>query len=205
MVKIVFLGPPGGGKGSQAQRIAPALGIPHISTGDMLRSAMREGTELGVKAKSIIEAGGLVPDDLMIDLIRERIAQPDCEKGYLLDGFPRTIAQAEAFDALENLTHVFNIYVEDRVILDRLTGRRVCVDGHTTHLRQLAKGKCPMCGKDVLQREDDKPETVKVRLSVYEEQTAPLIGHYRAKGILHDIDGDGPMENAQNAILKVLS
>lgn len=205
MLKIVFLGPPGGGKGSQAQRLAPVLGIPHISTGDMLRQAIAKGTELGLKAKAIIDAGELVPDDVMIALIRERIAQSDCQKGYMLDGFPRTLVQAEEFDAVEALTHVFNIYVGEDVILDRLTGRRVCINGHTTHESQLVGGRCPVCGGSVLQRDDDKPETVLNRLAVYERQTAPLIEHYRAKGILHDIDGDGPYENAQGAILKVLT
>jgi adenylate kinase len=205
MVKVVFLGPPGGGKGSQAQRIAPALGIPHISTGAMLRQAIADGTEMGLKAKAIVESGALVPDDVMIGLIKERIAQSDCAGGYLLDGFPRTIAQAQAFDAVEALTHVFNIDVPEDVILQRLTGRRTCTNGHTTHLNQMTDGKCPVCGAEVTQRDDDKPETVKNRLTVYQAQTAPLIDHYKALGILCDIDGDGPYETVEGQIMKVLS
>jgi len=205
MLKIVFLGPPGGGKGSQAQRISPVLGVPHISTGDMLRSAIAQGTELGLRAKAIIDAGELVPDAVMIELIKERIAASDCQNGYILDGFPRTIAQAEAFDAVESLTHVVNIFVDDEVILDRLTGRRVCVDGHTTHIKQLVDGKCQFCGKEVSQRKDDKPETVQNRLTVYSKQTAPLIDHYQKQRILHDIDGDDSYEAIQEAIMKVLS
>lgn len=204
MLKIVFLGPPGGGKGSQAQRIAPELGIPHISTGDMLRTAIREGTPVGLEAKAIVDRGELVPDDVMLRLVKERIAQPDCQNGYILDGFPRTLAQAKALDQIETLTHAINLGVADEVIVSRLTGRRVCANGHTTHINQLVGDKCPTCSEAVTQRDDDKPETVRRRLAVYAEQTAPLIGHYRQQGILHDIDGAVSIDEVRAAILKVL-
>ncbi len=204
-MRIVMLGPPGGGKGSQAQRLAPDLGVPHISTGDMLRTAIREGTPVGLAAKAIIDRGELVPDDVMLDIIKERFAQADCQKGFILDGFPRTIAQADALEGLRPVTHVINLIVSDDVIVKRLSGRRSCKNNHTSHISWMDDpDKCPVCGEAVFQRDDDKPETVKNRLEVYRKNTAPLIGYYRDKGILRDIEGDVTVEEANRAIHEAL-
>lgn len=205
MLKVVFLGPPGGGKGSQAQRIAPELGLAHISTGDMLRQAIREATPVGLAAKAIIDRGELVSDDVMLDLVKERITQKDCENGYILDGFPRTLPQAHALDEIVSLTHVMNLAVADDEIINRLSCRRMCQSGHTTPLADLNGGKCPVCGGEVMQRDDDQPETVKKRLVVYAQQTAPLINYYRGKGILHDINGAQSINEVRMSILQVLA
>jgi len=205
-MNIIFLGPPGAGKGTQAQRICEALNIPQISTGDILRRAMKEGTETGKKAKSYIDAGQLVPDDVIIDIVKERLAMDDCGNGYILDGFPRTVPQAEALDTFATIDSVVELDVADQVLVDRLSGRRVCLKcGATYHVSMLnGKTTCDKCGEELIQRDDDKAETVLNRLKVYQEQTAPLIGYYDQKGLLHKVDGAQGLENTFTAIMKVL-
>jgi len=205
-MNIIFLGPPGAGKGTQAQKICDALKIPQISTGDILRRAMKDGTETGKKAKSYIDAGQLVPDEVIIDIVKERLAMEDCKAGYILDGFPRTVPQAEALDTFATIDSVIELDVADQVLVDRLSGRRVCLKcGATYHLSMLnGKTTCDKCGEELIQRDDDKAETVLNRLKVYQEQTAPLIGYYDQKGLLHKVDGALGLENTFTAIMKVL-
>ena len=187
-MNIIFLGPPGAGKGTQAQRICDALKIPQISTGDILRRAMKEGTETGLKAKSFIDAGQLVPDDVIIDIVKERLQMDDCKAGYILDGFPRTVPQAEALDTFATIDCVIELDVADQVLVDRLSGRRVFLK----------------CGDELVQRNDDKAETVLNRLEVYHAQTAPLIGYYEKKNLLRKVDGAQGLENTFAAIMKEL-
>ncbi|MBR3099522.1 MAG: adenylate kinase [Clostridia bacterium] len=205
-MNIIFLGPPGAGKGTQAQKICAALNIPQISTGDILRRAMKDGTETGLKAKSYIEAGKLVPDEVIIDIVKERLAMDDCRNGYILDGFPRTVPQAEALDTIAKIDHVIELAVDDQVLVERLSGRRVCVKcGATYHLSMLGgKTNCAVCGEELIQRKDDSAETVLARLEVYHAQTAPLIGYYEKKGLLQRIDGAQGMDNTYAAILNAL-
>ena len=205
-MNIIFLGPPGAGKGTQAQRICDALKIPQISTGDILRRAMKEGTETGLKAKSFIDAGKLVPDDVIIDIVKERLAMDDCKDGYILDGFPRTVPQAEALDTFAVIDSVIELAVDDQVLVDRLSGRRVCLKcGATYHVSMLnGKTTCDKCGEELVQRDDDRAETVLNRLKVYHEQTAPLIGYYEKKGLLHAVAGDQGIDGTFNAIMAEL-
>jgi len=205
-MNIIFLGPPGAGKGTQAQKICSALNIPQISTGDILRRAMKEGTETGLKAKSFIDAGQLVPDEVIIDIVKERLQMDDCQNGYILDGFPRTVPQAEALDTFATIDSVIELDVADQVLVDRLSGRRVCVKcGATYHLSMLGgETRCSVCGEELIQRNDDRAETVLARLKVYHDQTAPLIGYYEAKGLLKKIDGAQGLENTYQAILREL-
>ena len=205
-MNIIFLGPPGAGKGTQAQMICDSLKIPQISTGDILRRAMKEGTETGLKAKSYIDAGKLVPDGVIIDIVKERLAMDDCRGGYILDGFPRTVPQAEALDGFAVIDSVIELDVADQVLVDRLSGRRVCLKcGATYHVSMLeGKTTCDKCGETLIQRDDDKPETVLNRLKVYHEQTAPVSGHYEKKGLLKKVDGAQGLENTFAAIMKAL-
>ena len=205
-MNIIFLGPPGAGKGTQAQRICAALNIPQISTGDILRRAMKEGTETGLKAKSYIDAGQLVPDEVIIDIVKERLAMEDCRGGYILDGFPRTVPQAEALDTFAKIDSVIELAVDDQVLVNRRSGRRVCVKcGATYHLSMLnGATTCAACGEELIQRNDDKAETVLNRLKVYHDQTAPLIGYYEKKGLLRKVDGDQGVDSTFEAIMKAL-
>jgi len=190
-MKIVFLGPPGAGKGTQAVRVCAHMGIPQISTGDILRRAMQEGTETGAKAKAFVDAGQLVPDELVIAIVAERLREPDCLGGYILDGFPRTVAQAEALEKIASLDAVVNISIADEQLIARLSGRRACPGcGGTYHVDMLGgRANCEACGAGLVQRDDDKPETVQNRLAVYHKQTKPLIDFYAARGLLQTIDG----------------
>ena len=204
-MNVIFLGPPGAGKGTQAVRVCERLGIPQISTGDILRRAMREQTPTGLAAKSYIDKGLLVPDSVVIDIVRERLAQEDCAGGYLLDGFPRTVPQAEALAQFAHIDAVIDIDVSDEKLIERLSGRRVCpACGGTYHVSHLKGDTCEKCGGKLIQRDDDKAETVLSRLSVYHAQTAPLIDYYEAKGLLRRVDGAQPMDDCFSAILSAL-
>ena len=203
---VIFLGPPGAGKGTQAQKVCAYLGIPQISTGDILRRAIKEGTETGKKAKAFIDAGKLVPDDVVIAIVDERLKEPDCAKGYILDGFPRTVPQAEALKGIATIDTVVNLDVPDEALVKRLSGRRVCLKcGATYHISHLdGKTSCAACGEPLIQRDDDKAETVQSRLQVYHQQTAPLVAYYQREGTLHTILGTGGMEDTFQTILKTL-
>ena len=204
-MKIVMLGAPGAGKGTQAAMIAEEFKVPHISTGDILRRNMKEGTPLGLKAKAFVESGGLVPDEVVIGLVEDRLSQEDCKNGYILDGFPRTIAQAEALDKVARIDLAINIDVPFETIIDRLGGRRVCVCGETYHVSMLnGETTCKRCGKELFIRDDDKPETVKNRLKVYSDQTQPLIDYYRSQNKVVDIKANGTKEEIFADIKKVL-
>lgn len=198
-LNLILMGLPGAGKGTQAEKIVEKYNIPHISTGDMFRLAIKEGTELGKEAKSYMDKGELVPDEVTIGIVRERLSKPDCEKGFLLDGFPRTIAQAEALENLlndmdESLDYVLHIDVPQDQLVERLTGRRICPTcGATYHVvfnPPKEEGKCDHDGSELIQREDDQPETVKKRLEVNVEQTQPLLHFYQDKGYLVSFEGD---------------
>ena len=204
-MNVIFLGPPGAGKGTQAVRVCERLGIPQISTGDILRRAMREQTPTGLAAKSYIDKGLLVPDSVVIDIVRERLAQEDCAGGYLLDGFPRTVPQAEALARFAQIDAVIDIDVSDEKLIERLSGRRVCpACGGTYHISHLKGDTCEKCGGKLIQRDDDKAETVLSRLSVYHAQTEPLIDFYTQRGLLRRVDGAQPMDDCYAAILGAL-
>ena len=205
-MKLIFLGPPGAGKGTQATGVSTSLNVPHISTGDMFRAAIKNETPTGLKAKSYMDKGQLVPDSVVIDMVRERLAMDDCKGGYLLDGFPRTVEQAKALDEISTPDAVINIEEPDEKLMSRLTGRRVCGKCQGTfHITKLANEKtCPVCGADLIHRDDDKPETISNRLRVYHEQTAPLIGYYQGNGKLRTVDGDNRPEDVLKAILASL-
>ena len=212
-MKIIMLGAPGAGKGTQAKMIASKYQIPHISTGDIFRANIKNGTDLGKKAKEYMDQGLLVPDELTCDLVMDRIQQDDCVNGFVLDGFPRTIPQAEALDAAlekigQHMDYAIDVDVPDDNIVNRMSGRRACLDcGATYHVVSLppkTEGKCDHCGSDLVLREDDKPETVQKRLSVYHDQTQPLIDYYKNQGILKSVDGTQPMEAVFTAITDIL-
>ena len=190
-MKLIFLGPPGAGKGTQAEKISELYGIAHISTGDMLRSQMREGTPLGAEAKGYIDRGELVPDELIVAMVAERIKEEDCANGFLLDGFPRTVSQAEALNGISDIDMVIDIAVPAERILERIGGRRMCSGcGAGYHTSSYHKDTCEKCGASLYIRDDDRPETVKHRITVYERQTKPLIDYYREKGNLSRVNGD---------------
>jgi len=205
MKNLVFLGPPGAGKGTQAARISARLGLPHISTGDILRAAIKEGTEIGLKAKSYMDAGNLVPDEVVIGIVEERIAKPDCAQGYILDGFPRTLPQAQALSKITNITKAVNIAVEDELLVKRLSGRRVCpACGLTTHVNTYDGANCPTCGAALIQRADDNETTIRNRLSVYNSQTQPLIDFYQNLGLLENVDGYQDIDLVTEAVVKAI-
>lgn len=212
-MKIVMLGAPGAGKGTQAKKISEKYSIPHISTGDIFRANIKENTELGQKAKTYMDKGLLVPDELVVDLVVDRLSQDDAKKGYVLDGFPRTIPQAKALDEAlekigEKLDYAINVDVPDENIVCRMSGRRACVScGGTYHIKYnptKTEGVCDACGGELVLRDDDKPETVKKRLDVYHEQTQPLIDYYKESGVLKDVDGTVDLEDVFAAIVSIL-
>ena len=212
-MKIIMLGAPGAGKGTQADKICAKYNIPHISTGDIFRANIKNNTELGQKAKSYMDKGELVPDELVVDLVVDRIKADDCTNGYVLDGFPRTIPQAEALDAAlaainDKVDYAINVEVPDENIINRMSGRRACVacgaTYHIVHIPTKVEGVCDKCGAELILRDDDKPETVKNRLNVYHEQTQPLIDYYTAKNVLHEVDGTKAMEDVFSSIVSIL-
>lgn len=205
-MNVIFLGPPGAGKGTQAVRVCERLGIPQISTGDILRRAIKNQTATGLAAKSYIDKGELVPDSVVIDIVRERLASEDCKNGYLLDGFPRTVPQAEALAGFADIDAVIDIEVSDEKLTERLSGRRVCLAcGGSYHVSILnGATTCAKCGEKLIQREDDRAETVLSRLAVYHAQTAPLIDFYAQRGLLKAVDGAQPMDECYGAIMSAL-
>ena len=206
-MRLMFVGPPGAGKGTQAVRVAAKCGIPHISTGDMLREEIKNGTELGKKAKAFIDSGDLVPDDVIIEMVKHRIQKSDAENGFLLDGFPRTRAQAEALEDFTSLDAVINIYVPADKLIHRLCGRRTCdACGATYHESMLEnRAVCPKCSGELYVRDDDAEEIVKQRIEVYKEKTQPLIDYYTQKGILHDVVGSGGIDTITETIMAVIN
>ena len=212
-MKIIMLGAPGAGKGTQAKKIADKYQIPHISTGDIFRANIKNGTELGLKAKTYMDQGLLVPDELVVDLVVDRLAQEDCVNGCVLDGFPRTIPQAECLDAAlaakgEAIDYAVDVDVPDENIINRMSGRRACVacgaTYHIVHIPTKVEGVCDRCGESLILRDDDKPETVKKRLDVYHAQTQPLIDYYTSKNVLKTVDGTQDMEAVFQAIVDIL-
>ena len=212
-MKIIMLGAPGAGKGTQAKKIADKYQVPHISTGDIFRANIKNGTELGMKAKTYMDQGLLVPDELVVDLVVDRLAQEDCVNGCVLDGFPRTIPQAECLDAAlaakgEAIDYAIDVDVPDENIINRMSGRRACVacgaTYHIVHIPTKVEGVCDRCGESLILRDDDKPETVKKRLDVYHAQTQPLIDYYTSKNVLKSVDGTQDMEAVFQAIVDIL-
>ncbi|WP_343208541.1 adenylate kinase [Anaerolentibacter hominis] len=212
-MKIVMLGAPGAGKGTQAKMIVKKYSIPQISTGDIFRANIKNGTELGKKAKTYMDQGALVPDELVVDLVMDRLKQDDCANGFVLDGFPRTIPQAEALDAAlaksgDKLDYAVDVEVPDESIIHRMSGRRTCIScGGTFHIKYNPtnkEGVCDICGGETVLRDDDKPETVKKRLEVYHAQTQPLIDYYKKQNILAEIDGTKDMDDVFSAITAIL-
>ena len=212
-MKIIMLGAPGAGKGTQAKMIADKYGVPHISTGDIFRANIKNGTELGMEAKKYMDQGLLVPDELTVRILLDRVAQDDCKNGYVLDGFPRTIPQAEVLDSEltklgDHIDYAINVDVPDENIVKRMSGRRACLTcGATYHIEHVPpkkEGICDVCGSELVLRDDDKPETVKNHLNVYHEQTQPLIDFYTEKGVLKTVDGTVPMEEVFAAITAIL-
>ena len=213
-MNIILLGPPGCGKGTQAKILIDTYHIPQISTGDILREAIKKGSPLGIEAKTYMEQGSLVPDQLVIGIIEERLQQADCARGFILDGFPRTVAQAEALDSTLSkaglkLKYVFNIEVVNEELIKRLTGRRVCrkcgESFHITFNPPEKEGLCDSCGGELYQRDDDREETIRNRLKVYQAQTAPLITFYEEKDILHSVDGVGSIEEIKERLLNIFN
>lgn len=212
-MKIIMLGAPGAGKGTQAKKIAEQYKIPHISTGDIFRANIKNGTKLGKKAKTYMDQGLLVPDELVVDLIMDRFQDEDCKNGYVLDGFPRTIPQAESLDAAlvkqgESIDYAINVEVPDENIVNRMSGRRACVSCgatyHIVHIPSKKDGICDQCGNELILRDDDKQETVQKRLNVYHDQTQPLIEYYTKKGFLVEVDGTMSMEEVFQTISQIL-
>ena len=212
-MKIIMLGAPGAGKGTQAKMIAEKYGVPHVSTGDIFRANIKNGTQLGMEAKKYMDQGLLVPDELTVKILLDRVAKEDCKNGYVLDGFPRTIPQAEVLDKAlteinDKIDYAINVDVPDENIIKRMGGRRACLScGATYHIEHIPpkqEGICDVCGKELVLRDDDRPETVKNRLDVYHKQTQPLIDFYEAKGILRSVDGTVDMKDVFAAIVAIL-
>jgi adenylate kinase len=214
-MRIVLLGGPGSGKGTQAKMLIDKLGVPQISTGDIFRAALKEGTPMGLKAKTYMDKGELVPDDVVIGVVEERLTKPDLDKGYMLDGFPRTLAQAEALDKIlknqtKSIDHAILVDVPDEELVARLSGRRTCRNSecgamfHVMFNPPKVEGKCDKCGSELYQRDDDSEATIRERLTVYNNQTAPLINYYDNKGLLRRVKGVGPIQEIFAAIQKVL-
>ncbi len=212
-MKIIMLGAPGAGKGTQAKMIADKYSVPHISTGDIFRANIKNGTALGMEAKTYMDAGKLVPDELTVKILLDRVAQDDCKNGYVLDGFPRTIPQAEVLDKAltelgDQVDYAINVDVPDENIVNRMSGRRACLSCgatyHIVHVPPKAEGVCDRCGKELVLRDDDKAETVLNRLKVYHDQTQPLIDYYTEKGILKTVDGTVDMQDVFAAIVAIL-
>lgn len=212
-MKVIMLGAPGAGKGTQAKRIADKYGVPHVSTGDIFRANLKNGTELGMEAKKYMDAGQLVPDELTVKILLDRVAQDDCKNGYVLDGFPRTIPQAEVLDKAladlgDHVDYAIDVDVPDENIVRRMSGRRACTGcGATYHIEHVppkTEGVCDRCGETLILRDDDKPETVQNRLKVYHDQTQPLISYYTNKGILRTVDGTKDMNDVFAAITEIL-
>ena len=212
-MKIIMLGAPGAGKGTQAKMIAEKYSVPHISTGDIFRANIKNGTELGMEAKKYMDQGLLVPDELTVKILLDRVANDDCKNGYVLDGFPRTIPQAQVLDKAltelgDKIDYAINVEVPDENIIKRMGGRRACLTcGATYHIEHVppkTEGICDACGKELVLRDDDKPETVKKRLRVYHEQTQPLIDYYTEKGVLKSVDGTQDVADVFQSILDVL-
>lgn len=212
-MKIIMLGAPGAGKGTQAKMIADKYQVPHVSTGDIFRANIKNGTELGMEAKKYMDQGLLVPDELTVKILLDRVAQDDCKNGYVLDGFPRTIPQAEVLDKAltelgDKIDYAINVDVPDENIINRMSGRRACLScGATYHIEHIPpkkEGICDRCGSELVLRDDDKEETVKNRLDVYHKQTQPLIDFYTEKGVLKEVDGTRSMEEVFQAITEIL-
>ncbi len=214
-MRIVLLGGPGSGKGTQAKKLTEKLAVPQISTGDIFRAALKEGTPMGLKAKTYMDKGELVPDDVVIGVVEERLAKPDLDKGFMLDGFPRTLAQAEALDKImtslnKAIDHAILVDVPDEELVGRLSGRRTCKNSacgkmyHVMFNPPKVDGKCDTCGSDLYQRDDDNETTIRERLAVYNSATAPLIDYYEGKGLLRKVKGVGPIDEIFASIEKVL-
>ncbi len=204
-MNLIFLGPPGAGKGTQAQKVCQKYEIPHISTGNILRAAMAQGTKMGLEAKKHVDAGNLVPDEVVVGIVEDRLKEDDCKKGYLLDGFPRTIAQAESLAGFADIDLAVLVDVPDESLIRRLSSRRTCKDCSATYdISMVEDGKCPNCGGEMIQRTDDSEETVKNRLNVYHEKTAPLVEYYQDNGLLCKVDGQAEIDTVFNAICSVL-
>jgi adenylate kinase len=207
-MNLIFLGPPGAGKGTTASKAATEFGIPHISTGDLFRAAIKNETELGLRVKAITEKGDLVPDDLTVEIVKERLQAPDSQKGYILDGFPRTIPQAEALSGFSSITRVLNFELDDHEVVERLSGRRVCkACGAGYHVRFMPpkkEGVCDVCGGELYTRKDDTIESIKNRLNVYSSQTSPLIDYYTKRQLLTDVDAKPSAEEVLQSVIKTL-
>jgi adenylate kinase len=207
-MKLVIFGPPSAGKGTQAQKLSKKYGIPQIATGDLLREHVAKKTPIGIKVKEILDAGKLGPDDLIVQIIKDRVSQPDCKKGYLLDGFPRTMNQAKELEKMTDIDLVLNIVVDHKALVERAVGRRICPKCaavyHVKANPPKKTGVCDKCGSPLIQRDDDKEETVQRRLKVYQDQTAPLIEHFKSKGKLVDIDGSRGIDGVFDQMVKAL-